>query len=300
MADMISSYIDEFLNYLVIEKGYSRHTLDAYGRDLAQFTDFLDENRMAQISRISADTVSLFNQRLRSRGMAPNTVARKVNAIRSFVKYLYREGSVGMDVLDDIENPRQFDPPISTLSSEEVKRIIESMPVEKPVEIRNRAIVETLYATGMRVSELTGLKLSDLNWSEGYIKCFGKGSKMRMVPIGEIAREWLKKYLEEVRTEWDNRGSDRLFLTSRGGPVQRASVWKIVKDLGRDAGVMSNISPHTFRHSFATHLMENGADLRAVQEMLGHSDISTTQKYTHATTHQMRKSFEQFHPRAKS
>ena len=175
-------------------------------------------------------------------------------------------------------------------------RLIDSMPSEKPKQIRDRAMIETLYASGMRASELAGLKLSDLNWSEGAVRCMGKGSKMRTVPLGAKAREWLKRYLDEVRPEFDVKQSPYLFLSQRGTPVTRSTVWTVVNKLA--AAATSHISPHTFRHSFATHMMEHGADLRAVQELLGHADIATTQIYTHVTKDRMLQVYKQCHPRA--
>jgi integrase/recombinase XerD len=284
------------MNYLSVEKGYSPNTLDSYGRDLSQFAAFLEERGPAELRRADAVSVSLFNQRLRARRMSQNTIARKITAIRSFLKYLHREGYIGPEAVEDIESLRNVRRLPETLSGEEVARLIDSMPSETPRQIRDRAIVELLYATGMRASELAGAKVSDLNWSEGSIRCMGKGSKMRTIPVGGKALEWLKRYLDEVRPKWDSGLCPNLMLTNRGGPVSRESVWLIVNKMAASAS--SRVSPHTFRHSFATHLMENGADLRAVQEMLGHADIATTQIYTHVTKDKMLQVYEKCHPRA--
>jgi len=294
----LEDYIDEFLNYLSVEKGYSGNTLDAYGRDLGVFSAFLEEKGRGRIERLDADAVSLFNQRLRALGLSQNTIARKVTAIRSFMKYLGREGRIPLDKIEDVESLRNHRRLPVTVSSEEIARIIESMPSEKPRQIKDRAIIELLYATGMRVSELTSVKVADLNWSEGFIRCMGKGSKMRTVPLGGKAQEWLRRYLQEVRPEWDRGLCANLIIGESGRPVSRTSVWRLVDRLARETGAAMHISPHTFRHSFATHLMENGADLRAVQEMLGHADISTTQIYTHVTSEKMRQVYEKCHPRA--
>lgn len=291
-------YIDEFLNYLSVEKGCSEHTLDAYGRDLGQLAAFLAEKGLDGIDWIGEDSVSLFNEMLRARKLSQNTIARKAAAIKSFLKYLYREGYAGPDALDEVESIRKTSRLPRILSKEEMARIIDSMPAGKPKQIRDRAIVEILYATGMRVSELTGAGMADLNWSEGFIRCAGKGRKMRMAPIGSRAQEWLKRYLDEVRPEWDNKLSEKLIITERGQGISRSTVWRIVGRLANSAGIASGVSPHTFRHSFATHMLENGADIRAVQEMLGHVDISTTQIYTHVTTEKMRQTYEKCHPRA--
>lgn len=292
-------YIDEFLNYLSVEKGCSEHTLDAYGRDLGQLAAFLAEKGLDGIDWIGEDSVSLFNEMLRARKLSQNTIARKAAAIKSFLKYLYREGYTGPDaLLDEVESVRKTSRLPRILSKEEMARILDSMPAGKPKQIRDRAIVEILYATGMRVTELTGARVADLNWSEGFIRCAGKGRKMRMAPIGSKAQEWLKRYLDEVRPEWDNKLSEKLIITERGQGISRSTVWRIVGRLANSAGIASGVSPHTFRHSFATHMLENGADIRAVQEMLGHVDISTTQIYTHVTTEKMRRTYEKCHPRA--
>jgi integrase/recombinase XerD len=294
----LDKYIDEFLNYLSVEKGCSEHTLDAYGRDLCQFAAFLFEEKMDDPGRVGAESVSLFNQKLRANRNSQNTIGRKVTAIRSFLKYMYQEGYIGPEALDEVETIRKSSRLPKTLTRAEVELIIESMPAAKPREVRDRAIIETLYSTGMRVSELTGARLADLNWSEGFVRCSGKGRKMRMAPLGSKAQESLKKYLDEVRPKWDKKLSDNLIITSRGKPISRSAVWRIVGRLAAAAGIAAHVSPHTFRHSFATHMMENGADLRAVQEMLGHVDISTTQIYTHVTTDRMRGVYEKCHPRA--
>ncbi len=294
----LDGYIDEFLNYLSVEKGYSGNTLDSYGRDLTRFSAFLDEKGRGSLDRLDADAVSLFNQRLRALGLAQNTIARKVTAIRSFMKYLGREGYIPLDRIEDVEGLRNQRRLPVTISSGEIAGIIDSMPSEKPRHIRDRAIIELLYATGMRVSELTSVKVADLNWSEGYIRCMGKGSKMRTVPFGGKAQEWLSRYLREVRPKWDKSLCANLIIGKGGRPVSRTSIWRLVDRLARETGAAQHISPHTFRHSFATHLMENGADLRAVQEMLGHADISTTQIYTHVTSEKMRQVYEKCHPRS--
>jgi integrase/recombinase XerD len=292
----LAGYIDEFMNYLSVEKGCSGNTLDSYGRDLGQFESFLEEREMDDVARLGAEAVSLFNQRLRARRMSQNTIARKVTAIRSFLKYLHREGYIGPAPVEDVESLRNVRRLPETISEYEMGRLIDSMPSETPKQIRDRAIIETLYASGMRASELAGLKLSDLNWSEGFVRCMGKGSKMRTVPLGSKALEWLKRYLDETRPAWDKKLCQNLFITTRGRPVTRSTVWLIVNKLA--AAASAHISPHTFRHSFATHLMEHGADLRAVQELLGHADIATTQIYTHVTRDRMLQVYEKCHPRA--
>lgn len=298
--DSMSGYIDEFMDYLYAEKGYSIHTMDSYSRDLAQFAEFIALTSGRAPSEISANDVSLFNRYLSDeKNLARNSIARKITAVRSFVKYLESESIVKQGTTEDIATVKNEKRLPKALSRAQVEEIINSMPSEKPAEIRDLAMIELLYASGMRVSELTGAKLSDLSMKDGFIRCRGKGAKMRMAPVGKKALERLKIYIEEVRPELaDKTGSDALFLNSRGNPLSRSTVWSAVKKLAHNAGVVANVSPHTFRHSFATHLMENGADLRAVQEMLGHVDISTTQVYTHVTRNRMREVYKKFHPRS--
>lgn len=298
--DSLSGYIDEFMDYLYAEKGYSIHTMDSYSRDLSQFAEFISSISDRKASDISANDVSLFNRYLSDeKNLARNSIARKITAVRSFVKYLESESIVKQGTTEDIATVKNEKRLPKALSRAQVEEIIDKMPFEKPAEIRELAMIELLYASGMRVSELTGAKLSDLSMTDGFIRCRGKGAKMRMAPVGKKALERVKTYLEEVRPELaEKTGSDALFLNSRGNPFTRSAVWSIVKKLTHNAGVVANVSPHTFRHSFATHMMENGADLRAVQEMLGHVDISTTQVYTHVTRNRMREVYKKFHPRS--
>lgn len=300
LLDTLSGYIDDFMDYLYAEKGYSIHTMDSYSRDLAQFAEFVCSVSDINISQLSATEVSMFNRYLSDeKNLAINSIARKITAVRSFMKYLETESVVKQGTTEDIATVKNERRLPKALSRKQVEEIIEKMPWEKPMEIRDRAVVELLYATGMRVSELTGAKISDLSITDGFVRCRGKGAKMRMAPVGRTAIEWIEKYLSEVRPELAEKvGSDILFLNRRGNPMSRNSVWILVKKLAHNAGMVANISPHTFRHSFATHMMENGADLRAVQEMLGHVDISTTQIYTHVTRSRMREVYKKFHPRS--
>ena len=292
--------IDDFMSYLSAERGYSKHTLDSYGRDLCQFSDFLLERNKPWARDINEHDVSAFNKFLSTgKDYSRNTIARKITSIRGFMKYLEREEIIRPGIVEEVPTVKNERRLPGTLSKKDVLQIIDSMPVETAVEVRDRAIIELLYASGMRVSELTDAKVSDLNASEGYIRCRGKGGKMRVVPVGAQAMIWLEKYLAEVRPLWaEKKRSDRLLLSPRGSPLSRSSVWSLVKKIAHKAGVATKVSPHTFRHSFATHLMENGADLRAVQEMLGHVDISTTQIYTHVSRERMREVYRNCHPRA--
>ena len=293
--------IDDFMDYLSAEKGYSPNTLDSYAGDLNQFAEFLAEKRMTDTRKLSHHEVSAFNTFLSDvRGLSRNAVARKITAVRSFMKYLEREGILEEGSAEEVPTVKTVHKLPRTLTRAEVEDILDKMPSKTPVQIRDRAVIELLYAGGMRVSELAGAKLADLNLKDGFIRVKGKGSKMRMVPVGSEARKWLGKYLEEIRPDWaKDLRPETLIITSRGGPITRAAVWKTVKKAVHTAGVAANVSPHTFRHSFATHMMENGADLRAVQEMLGHVDIATTQIYTHVTHNQARKVYLSAHPMAK-
>lgn len=296
----IDELVDEFLDYLSVERGCAPATLDAYSRDLLQFIDFLNEEFPDTATGFSAQEISAFSENLiKKHTLAKSTVARKVACLRKFMRFLEREGHVPQGTTDEVQTIKRDRSLPKTLSREEVEEIIDSLPSDTPAQIRDRAMIELLYAAGMRVSELTGARVADLNIDEGFIRCRGKGSKHRMVPVGSEAREWLVRYLDDVRPEWAKKTrSEFLFINTRGNPVSRQTVWRTVKKMAREAGSVSNVSPHVFRHSFATHMMENGADLRAVQEMLGHVDISTTQVYTHVTSERMREVFRKCHPRA--
>ncbi|OEU59969.1 MAG: site-specific tyrosine recombinase XerD [Desulfuromonadales bacterium C00003094] len=290
--------LDAFLNYLTVEKGLAANTLDAYGRDLARYVGFLLEQEVMQPDQVTASLVLGFLASLKKAGLSSRSRARTLVALRTFHRFLLVEGYATGNPTGQIQAPRILSGLPKTLSSEEVERLLASPVGDSYLDRRDRAMFEVLYATGLRVSELVGLKVSDLQLDVGYLTAFGKGGKQRIVPLGESALDELRNYLDIGRPLLDKGwGSLILFLNRSGNGLTRQGFWKIIKRRGIQAGIRKNITPHTLRHSFATHLLDNGADLRAVQTMLGHADISTTQIYTHVTRERLKRLHAQIHPR---
>lgn len=290
--------VGEYLGSLQAERGASRHTLAAYRRDLSDLLAFLRVRR-STLPAVRAEDVVAWVERLRAGGLKPASVARRVSAARGFFRHLLREGALRRDPTASIEAPRPTRTLPRTLARETVEALIESPDLTRPRGIRDRALLELLYATGLRASECLTLGLEDVNLTAGYVICTGKGQKQRLVPLGEQAADWLRRYLRDVRPRLARRrDSGRLFLNPRGGPLSRQSLWTIVRQAALAAGVRRRVSPHMLRHSFASHLLEGGADLRSVQAMLGHTDIGTTQIYTHLPSATVRTMYRRFHPRA--
>jgi integrase/recombinase XerD len=288
----------EYLGALQTERGASRNTLAAYRRDLRDFTDFLRHARRAPPQIGPADIVG-YLERLRKRGLRPSSVARRISAIRGFYRHLLREGALERDPTEHVEVPRRGRSLPRTLSREVASALVEAPDTGAPCGVRDRTILELLYASGMRASECLDLTLEDVNLTAGYLVCTGKGRKQRLVPVGAEAAAWVRRYLQEVRPlHTRRRDSGRLFVNPRGGPLSRQSLWTIVRRAAARAGVRGRVSPHMLRHSFASHLLEGGADLRSVQAMLGHADIATTQIYTHLPSSALTRMYRQFHPRA--
>ena len=290
--------VAEYLGALQSERGASRNTLAAYRRDLHDYLKHLDGRRLEPRAATPDDVVG-WVERLRKRGLAPASVARRLSAVRGFYRHLLRDGAVSRDPTEHLDAPRRLRPLPRALSRESAFALVEAPDTGRPAGVRDRAVLELLYATGMRASECLGLTLEDLNLSAGYVICQGKGGKQRLVPVGGEALEWVRRYLKEVRPR-DTRRRDcgRVFVNPRGGPLSRQSLWTLVRRAASGAGLKRRVSPHMLRHSFATHLLEGGADLRAVQAMLGHADISTTQIYTHLPTSALKRMYRAFHPRA--
>lgn len=290
----------EFLGALQAERGASRNTLSAYRRDLQGFAGFLTTRRRDLIEAEAADIVA-YVAGLRGLGLAPASVARHLSAVRGLYRFLLREGRRGSDPTEHLEAPRPARRLPRTLSREEAAHLVEAPDVARPEGVRDRALLELLYATGMRASECLSLRLEDLNLSAGYAVCTGKGNRQRLVPVGGPALTWTRAYLATARRRF-TRGRDggTLFLSPRGRPLTRQALWLIARKWARRAGIKRSISPHTLRHSFASHLLEGGADLRSVQAMLGHADISTTQIYTHLPSSAVLRMYRDFHPRAGS
>jgi integrase/recombinase XerD len=294
----VQNLVSRFLGYVVSEQGHSRNTLDAYGRDLKRYAAFLSERGIAHPDEVRPPLVVEFLGTLKSLGLEASTLARSLSAIKRFHQYLVLEDLAGRDPTANLSSPKTSRKLPDVLTIPEVEALLEQPTTMTPVGIRDRAILEMLYATGMRVSELCSLVLSDLFFEQGFVRCFGKGRKERLVPIGKKAIRVTREYLRRARPALSKKDKgETVFLTIRSRGLSRKTVWKLLRDYSRKAGIKKSVHPHTLRHSFATHLLENGADLRAVQEMLGHVDISTTEIYTHLDQEYLREVHKTFHPR---
>jgi integrase/recombinase XerD len=292
---MDDDLLKRYLDYLTIEKGLSQNTVESYERDLRRYLTFMKTSDPGDISR--SDILSFMNF-LSSSGLSTPSAARSLAAIRGFHKFLMTDGIVKKDPTITIETPRGWKRLPKALSSMDVEALLSQPDTSVPIGQRDKAMLELLYATGLRVSELVGLKMSQINLERGFLSVMGKGSKERLVPIGETAIDAIRNYISAPRrTMLGNRESDVLFISSQRRGITRQMFWERIKLYTKKAGIRSNITPHTLRHSFATHLLDHGADLRAVQAMLGHSDISTTQIYTHVSRERLRKIHEKYHPR---
>jgi integrase/recombinase XerD len=290
--------VEPYLDYLSFERGLSPRTLAAYRQDLEKLLRFLEEEGYEGPEAVETQDLREFVYRLKDSGLAPSSIRRALSSLRSYFAFLLDEGVVDSDPSERLESPRVWQRLPSALSVDEVLVLLEAPDQEHPHFWRDRAILEVLYATGMRVSELVDLKVGDLDLDQGVCIVFGKGSKERIVPMGAPARTTLERYLREVRPRLDTgKGGGRVFLNHRGRPLSRMAVWSLVKINAQRGGIRGKVSPHTLRHSFATHLLEGGADLAAVQELLGHADISTTQVYTHVDREYLREVHKTFHPR---
>jgi integrase/recombinase XerD len=291
--------LDPFLHYLAVEKGLARNTLEAYSRDLNTYLDFLEAEGIDSFAQTSKITAMAFIQHLRKRGLAQRSITRALVAVRGLYRYLAQEGHLENNPLEDMELPRLIPSLPYVLTVQDVEQLLAQPDDETPLGIRDGAMLELLYATGMRVSELCELPTGGLNLEVGFVTVRGKGGKERIVPIGEAAMERAKVYLDQARGALlKGRESPYLFCNNRGGKLSRQGFWKILRAYALKAGITKHITPHTLRHSFATHLLERGADLRFIQAMLGHVDISTTQVYTHVNQEYLKKLHQQYHPRA--
>ncbi len=291
------SSLARYLDYIVAERGLSSNTVLAYRRDLEILRRCLGEGRTFEAVRREDLLKAL--RRLRQEGRSPRSVARWLAAARSFFGFLRREGRIAEDPTSHVESPRTWRVLPKVLSTGDVEGLLRTPDRATPLGLRDAAMLEVLYATGLRVSELVGLRLGSLHLDAGYVRCLGKGGRERVVPLGQEATDALRLYLTEGRSKVLGRGrSDLLFLNHRGRAMTRQGFWKVLRGHARRAGIRTRFSPHTLRHCFATHLLEHGADLRSVQMLLGHADISTTQIYTHVNRERLRRLYENFHPRA--
>lgn len=294
----MNELIEEFLGYLSVERGLSENTLASYKSDLAKFFKYLRSRHIMAIQKVSRQTITSFMLSEKDKGLSANSVSRELACLKTFFKFLIREGKIKEDVTSVIESPKLWKRLPSTLNLDEVETLLKTPNVRDLIGARDKASLELMYATGMRVSELIKLKMNDLNMDVGFVKCFGKGDKERIVPFGRKAKESIVRYLDRSRTALlKKKVSNFLFLTRLGKPMSRQAFWKTIKKYARLTGIKKEITPHSLRHSFATHILERGADLRVVQEMLGHSDISTTQIYTHVSKDRLKSIHHKFHPR---
>jgi integrase/recombinase XerD len=290
--------LERFQEFLALEDGASPRTLEAYGRDLARLAEWSTTRQVVEPSRLNPAALRDFVYHLKDIGLSPSSIRRSVSAIRTYFKFLIGEGHLQRDPTERLETPKKWRTLPEVLSVEEVDRLLGSVSLDESTAFRDRALLELAYGAGLRVSEWIGIGVKDILLDDGVVRVFGKGSKERLVPIGRSAIGAIGIYLRELRPRLEKgEGKGRLFLNARGKPLSRMGAWKILRKYVEAAGITKHVSPHTLRHSFATHLLEGGADLRAVQEMLGHVDISTTQIYTHVDREYLRSVHKQFHPR---
>ena len=291
------TYLPIFLDYLAVEKGLARNSLAAYAADLRHFGHHLNDNGI-ELDGVERIHIVKYFQALRTAGISPRSVARALAAIRGLFRFLVAERHLKRDPTENLENPKLWSTLPKSIAPSDVEALLAAPDRTSAAGLRDAAMLELLYATGLRVSELIRVRLDELVMDAGFLRTIGKGSKERIVPFGDTARDVILSYIDSARPEFDKYGDLHLFLSSRGRPMTRQSFWMKIVRYASQAGIKAHISPHVLRHSFATHLLENGADLRSVQMMLGHADISTTQIYTHVSRARLQRMYESFHPRA--
>jgi integrase/recombinase XerD len=296
----LEDQLKEYLHFLTIERGLSLNTRESYERDLMRYFAFVKEQGLTSWQAVDRFVVVKFISQLQTEKKASTTIMRMVSSLRRFHQFLRQERYTDQDPMQHIDSPKKQQRLPQTLSIKEVELLIETPDVTKPLGLRDRAILEVMYATGLRVSELIGLKLGNIHLKMGLLQTIGKGDKERIVPLGDYAIHWIERYLQEARPLLIKKNPEELFLfvNRNGTGLSRQGIWKNLKQIVREAGINKVVTPHTLRHSFATHLLENGADLRTVQELLGHADISTTQIYTHITKKRMTDVYKEYFPRA--
>jgi len=307
----VQHLVDAFLDYVTVERGLAANTRRAYREDLAEFTGYLRRHKVAQAAAIDRQLITgfLLEQRQpgstarghpRTTGLSVRSVARRLAAVRMLFRFLVREKLLAADPTQNIDTPKLWRSLPHTLDYAEVEQLLNAPKTETKLGLRDKALLELMYASGLRVSEAANLTLNELNLEAGFLRTTGKGNKERIVPVGQTATDWVRRYLTEARP-WlgrDNRTQAEVFLSTRGGRLSTKTIWYLVKKHARGAGIAKNIKPHTLRHSFATHLLNNGGDLRVIQEMLGHADIATTQIYTHVDQPRLKDAHYRFHPRS--
>ena len=297
-GDFLVRHLPTYLDHLAVERGLSPRSIDAYGRDLAVFGQHLAE-RSVPTSKVSRAEIVRHLQARRAAGLSARSAARLISALRGFFAFAVAEGIAAEDPTGHVENPKTWAALPHALGPADVEKLFAAPDPSDPLGLRDRAMLETLYATGLRVSELVRVEKERVDLAGGTILVLGKGSKERLVPLGRSAVAWIRRYVASARPKLDTRRSAHLFLNRRGAPMTRQRFWQLIEGYARKAGIRAAISPHVLRHSFATHLLEHGADLRSVQMMLGHADISTTQIYTHVSRARLRAVYDEFHPRAR-
>ena len=303
--------VDAFLDYVTVERGLSANTRRAYREDLGEFSGFLRRQNVTQAADIDRQLITAFllEQRqpgttvrgqTRVTGLAVRSIARRLAALRMFFRFLIREKLLAVDPTQNIDTPKLWRTLPAVLDYHEIEQLLNAPPLATKLGVRDKALLELMYASGLRISEVAGLKLGELNLTAGFLRATGKGNKERIVPVGQTAADWLTRYLETARPSLgrDNRAQPEVFLSTRGRRLSTKTIWHLVKKHARAAGIAKNIKPHTLRHSFATHLLNNGGDLRVIQEMLGHADIATTQIYTHVDPTRLKDAHFRFHPRS--
>jgi len=292
--------VDQFLDFIALEKGLSPNTRLAYQSDLLKLIQFLERRKTATLNAVTRKDILDFLLFEKEHGLEINSISRLFVAVKVFFRYLQQEGLLTQNITEVMDSPKLWKALPATLSFKEVERLLAAPEGDKPIALRDRAMFEMLYAAGLRVSELCNLTLDNIYFDAGYLRCTGKGQKERVVPFSDKASAVLKKYLEEGRLKFTEDPQNRcIFISRRGRKISRKTVWKIIKQYARKADIRKKISPHTLRHSFASHLLANNAPLRVIQEMLGHADIATTQIYTHIDQSRLKSIHEQFHPRVK-
>ncbi|MBS4209695.1 site-specific tyrosine recombinase XerD [Bacillus sp. FJAT-50079] len=297
----MNDHLQDFIHFMVVEKGLAQNTIVSYERDLKHYLKYIVEvEQLSSLNDVSRIHILHFLSLLKEQGKSASTLARHIASVRAFHQFLLREKAVEQDPSVHIETPQKDRNLPKVLSFPEVESLLEASDLSTPIGLRDRAMLEILYATGIRVSELINLDLENVHLTMGFVRCIGKGNKERIIPIGQYATDIIESYLRDARPKLRSakHKTDSLFLNHHGNRLTRQGFWKIIKRLAAEAKIEKELTPHTLRHSFATHLLENGADLRAVQEMLGHADISTTQIYTHVTKTRLKDVYTKYHPRA--
>jgi len=290
---------EEFLNYINLEKGLSANTIESYGRDLRKFIKFLNKKGIDKIDNVTRRHITDYLISEKKKGLNANSASRNMVSIKVFFRFLAANNYIAEDITSALDSPRLWKVIPEVLSIKEVERLLKQPDTRTKFGIRDKALLELMYATGLRVSETTGLNINDINMNAGFLRCIGKGSKERIVPLGRASIRAIRIYLKKVRPGFTkDLLITNLFLTQQGKPFTRQGIWKLIKQYALKTGIHKDITPHTLRHSFATHMLSNGANLRTVQELLGHADVATTQNYTHIDKNRLKAIHRKYHPRA--